>query len=163
MRRVAMLVVAMMTTVCGLAPRALAADTKTEIAALERKCLGYLDVDQKMTCYSSSDDLVVFGLTDFDSQLYGFKQVRASFQRISEVIINPSFEIINLEVISEGNFAVAISTQHVSATFRGGHHINTSYRVTDVWRKEADGWKIVHAHSSYPINARTGRANIQGR
>jgi ketosteroid isomerase-like protein len=158
MRR-AMLLIAM-TTVCCVAPRALAADTKTEIAALERKCLSYLDVDQKMTCYSSSDDLVVFGLTDRDTELYGFRQVRASFKRISEIINNPTFEIINLEVIPDGNLAVAISTQHVIGTLRGGRHIDTSFRVTEVWRKEADGWKIVHAHSSYPINGRTGRADI---
>jgi ketosteroid isomerase-like protein len=160
MRRAAMLLVAMMTTVCGLAPRALAADTKTEIAALERKCLSYLDIDQKMTCYSSSDDLVIFGLTDRDSEIYGSRQVRASFKRISEIINNPTFEIINLQVIPDGNLAVAISTQHVIGTLQGGRRIDTSFRVTDVWRKEADGWKIVHAHSSYPFNLRTGKPNI---
>lgn len=142
----------------GTVPPVFAADTKAEIAALERKCLGALDVNEKMDCYTSSKDLVIFGVAE--SELDGPAAVRANFERAFQIIRNPKFEIINLEVIPDGALAVAVSVQHVKATLAGGRPIDTSFRVTDVWRKEDSGWKIVHAHSSYPINPTTGAPEI---
>ena len=39
-----------------------------------------------------------------------------------------------------------------NATFKDGRPIQTSGRETQVWKKETDGWKIVHVHySGMPI------------
>jgi ketosteroid isomerase-like protein len=162
MRWSAMLAVAMVVMMVGAGTAKASADddVKTQIGALERKCLSYMDIDQKMSCYSSSDDLVIFGLTNPESAVYGAKAVRAFFERMLTLISDPTFEIINLEIIPDGDLAVAIMTQHATATLQGGRHIDTSFRVTEVWRKEAGGWKIVHAHSSYPIDPNTGAPNI---
>ncbi len=42
------------------------------------------------------------------------------------------------------------------AVFPGGKPLKSSGRETQVWKKEADGWKIVHVHYSGPAISREG-------
>ena len=35
-----------------------------------------------------------------------------------------------------------------------------TYRQTDVWRKTNGQWKLIHQHVSYPIDVKTGKADM---
>jgi len=147
---------------CGFGAQALAADAKAEITELEHKCAAATTVDEAMACFDTSEDLVVFDLStprEFD----GPKAVRADFQNAFDAFKNAKIEFINLHVTTDGKMAVAESVQHITATDKSGKPIDSIFRVTDVWRKEKGGWKIIHAHISVPVDMATGKADMQSK
>jgi ketosteroid isomerase-like protein len=146
----------------GFGAQASAADTKDEITELEHKCAATTNVDDLMACYTASDDLVVYDLStprEFD----GVKAVRANFQNFFDSFNSEKIEFINLHVIPDGKLAVAASVQHLTAADKSGRPYNAIFRVTDVWRKEKGGWKIVHTHVSFPIDVASGKADQQSK
>ena len=44
-----------------------------------------------------------------------------------------------------------------------GKPVDTIFRVTDVWRKEKGGWKIIHSHISVPVDLASGKADMQSK
>jgi len=147
---------------CSIAVRAHAADAKTEIEEMEHKFAAATSADEIMKYVDNSDELVVFDLMtprEFD----GPKAVREDFQNAFNSFKNPKIEFVKLQVIANGNLGVAESVQHMTATDPSGKPIDTTFRVTDVWRKEKGGWKLIHAHISYPIDMATGKADMQSK
>ncbi|WP_408884333.1 YybH family protein [Kozakia baliensis] len=53
--------------------------------------------------------------------------------------------------------------QHFSGKRKGGSNVNLSARVTDVYRKIAGRWFIVHEHASVPVNIETGMADLHSK
>jgi ketosteroid isomerase-like protein len=152
--------VALMVSSAGA--RALAADAKAEITELEHKCAAATTADQALQCFDTSDELVVYDLMtprEFD----GGKAVREDFQNGFNAFKNPKVEFVNLHVITDGKMGVAESIQHMTATDTSGKPIDTTFRATDVWRKEKGGWKIIHSHISYPVDMATGKADMQSK
>ncbi len=146
----------------GSGRQASADDSKTEITELEHKCAAATSVDELMECYAKSNDLVVYDLTtprEFD----GRDAVRADFQNAFNAFKNAKVEFINLHVVSDGKLGVAESVQHMTATDKDGKPIDVIFRVTDVWRKEKGGWKIIHAHVSVPVDMASGKADMHSK
>jgi ketosteroid isomerase-like protein len=142
--------------------RAYADDSKTEITDLEHKCAAATTADELMNCYDKSNDLVVYDLTtprEFD----GRDAVRADFQNGFSAFKNAKVEFINLHVVSDGKLGVAESVQHMTATDNNGKPIDMIFRVTDVWRKEKGGWKIIHSHISVPMDMANGKADLESK
>jgi ketosteroid isomerase-like protein len=138
------------------------ADSKDEITELEHKCASATTADEALKCYSKTNDLVVYDLMtprEFD----GRDAVRADFQGGFNSFKNPKVEFINLHVVSDGKLGVAESVQHMTATDNSGKPIDMIFRVTDVWRKEKDGWKIIHSHISLPVDMASGKADMQSK
>jgi ketosteroid isomerase-like protein len=146
----------------SLGASALAADAKDEITELEHKCAAATTADEALKCYDTGDELVVYDLMtprEFD----GPKAVREDFENGFSAFKNPKAEFVNLHVIADGKMGVAESIQHLTATDPSGKPIDTTFRVTDVWRKGKGGWKIIHSHISYPVDMATGKADMQSK
>jgi ketosteroid isomerase-like protein len=146
----------------GIGAPAFAADSQAEITALEHKCAAATSADEAMKCYDKTNDLVVYDLMtprEFD----GRDAVRADFQNGFSAFKNAKVEFINLHVVSDGKLGVAESVQHMSATDNSGKPIDMIFRVTDVWRKEKDGWKIIHSHISLPVDMASGKADMESK
>ncbi len=138
------------------------ADSKDEITDLEHKCASATTADQLMECYDKSNDLVVYDLMtprEFD----GRDAVRADFQNAFSAFNNAKVEFVNLHVVSDGKLGVAESIQHMTATDKSGKPVDMIFRVTDVWRKEKGGWKIIHSHISLPVDMASGKADMQSK
>jgi hypothetical protein len=89
----------------------------------------------------------------------GAGRLSERIQRVQECQV----EFINLHVVSDGKLGVAESVQHMSATDNSGKPIDMIFRVTDVWRKEKDGWKIIHSHISLPVDMASGNADLESK
>jgi ketosteroid isomerase-like protein len=161
-RSFAGILAAVALTAWGFGAQALAAESKAEITELEHKCAAATTADQVMGCYDTSNDLVVYDLMtprEFD----GADAVRTDFQNGFSAFRNPKVEFINLHVISDGKMGVAESVQHMTATDNSGKPIDMIFRVTDVWRKEKGGWKIIHSHISVPVDMASGKPDMQSK
>jgi len=142
--------------------QAFAADAKAEITELEHKEAAATTADEALALYDTSDDLVVYDLTpprEFD----GLKALREDFQNFFSSTKNPKIEFINLHVVSSGKLGVGESVQHMTATDNNGKSIDIIFRVTNVWRKENGGWKIIHSHISLPVDMASGKADMQSK
>ena len=146
----------------SFAGQALAADAKAQITALDQKCANAPTLDQAMSCYDNSDDLVVYDVMtprEFD----GTKAVRADFQKFFDANKSFKVEFVTFHVVTDGKLGIANSVQHLTATDKSGKQTEMTIRVTDVWRKEKDGWKMIEQHLSFPIDLASGKADLQSK
>jgi len=146
----------------GFGAQAIAADAKAEITELEHKFAAATTTDEAMSLVDPSDELVVYDLQtprEFD----GPAAVRADFQNYFDTAKNPKAEFLSLHVITDGKLGVAESIQHFTYNDKSGKSIDSIFRQTDVWRKEKNGWRIIHFHVSYPIDMATGKADMQSK
>lgn len=60
-------------------------------------------------------------------------------------------EVRDLTIRADSNIAFAHSLNHLTGTRAGGAAVDLWMRSTLGLRREADGWRIVHAHSSVPF------------
>src|ERR1700733_2652308 len=138
------------------------ADTTADITALEHKAANATSADEALSNFPPGEDVTVY---DFSTPLEfaGQKAVRADMEGAFENFKNPKVEFISLHVIPAGKLAVAYSIQHMTATDKGGKPLDFTFRAPDVWRKEKDGWKLVHAHVSFPTDMASGKAEMQSK
>jgi len=138
------------------------ADTTAEITTLEHKLANATSADEALSLMTSSEDLTVFDLST-PLEFKGQKAVRADFEQAFENFKNAKVDFVSLQVIPAGKVAATYSIQHMTATDKAGKPLDFTFRVTDVWRKEKDGWKLVHAHVSFPVDMATGKADMQSK
>ena len=146
--------------ICALAFAA-RADDQQEITDLEHKLAFQTDPNEIMKFYESGDDIVLFDVMsprefagnktihDHMKDFAGFKDVKAEF--------------LELQVISDGKLALARSVQRLTGKGADGKPFDSTFRVTDVWRKTNGQWKLIHVHVSYPVDMKTGKADMASK
>jgi ketosteroid isomerase-like protein len=146
--------------ICALALGA-RADDKQTISNLEHKAAVQTDPDEIMKLYDSGDDVVVFDVMS-PREFAGRKAIRdhmKDFAGFKDVKV----EFLEFQVVSDGKLALARSVQHYTAKDRDGKPIESTFRQTDIWRKTNGQWKLIHAHVSYPVDMKTGRADMASK
>jgi len=73
--------------------------------------------------------------------------VRASWQQAAQVFSDGQVELDDLVVVpTAGDVAYTLGTEHAQAKL-GDESIRIDWRVTNIYRREAGEWKIVHHHT----------------
>ncbi len=142
-------------------PPVLAADARSEIAAQWKTCADSATLDELMKCYDTSGDFIIYDLTtprEFD----GVEAVRANFAMAFENK-NTKIEVLKQHVVSDGKMGFAATIAHMTAIDKNGAPVDQIWRVTDAWKKEKGGWKMLHQHFSFPMDPATGKADIQSK
>src|SRR5215472_15167028 len=147
--------------ICRWAPAA-RADDQQEISELEHKVAIITTPDEAKQYWDSGVDVVLFdimgpprefagqkALHDHMEEFAGFKDVKVDF--------------LELKVISDGKLALARSVQHVTGKDSGGKPFDSTFRVTDIWRGTNGEWKLIHVHVSYPVDMKTGKADMASK
>lgn len=157
---------AALTIGIGFAPGALAASSGDEAAirALEAQFAAGVsakDVDAVMKVYAP--DVFVFDVTP-PRQYVGAAAYRKDWEGFMSGFKGPvKFEVSDLAVEIAGPVAWSHSIQRASGTDPTGKASDVTVRVTDVYRKSADGWRIVQEHVSVPVDLDTGKADLQSK
>lgn len=131
--------------------------SKAEITAIEHKLLNATTADEAIVFFD--EDTVRYTFIP-PLQYVGAKAVRALFDQFFAMITNGKGEFISLDVVVDGNMAVAHSLQQFTWTTQDGTPGGGAFRVTDCFHKVKGEWKIFHAHISFPINPATGMAEM---
>jgi len=82
----------------------------------------------------------------FAAQLKGVKSVRTKFLQ-EKITVNEEL-------------AVAYSLQAITVVMDDGAERQVVCRITDIFRKKNEEWRIVHQHISYPADATNGQAQF---
>ncbi len=126
------------------------------VAALRRK-----DIDAVMSLYAP--DIFSF---DLDPPLgyIGADNKRRAWERVFAAYTGPfSYEVHDLKVTTDGQFAFAHSLNHVSGTLAGGRATDLWVRWTACLRRIDGVWLIVHDHVAVPADLKTGQAVLSLR
>ena len=145
--------IAMIIAASAIRVSARASDT-AEIKALEQRLIDGIkakDAMQIMSCYS--DDVFAFDFVP-PQQYVGGCGVSEAWQGFLDMFKGPiNAEVNDLVINSDGEIAYSRSVQHVSGTTNEGKQFDSTFRITDVYRKSHGKWVIVQEHISVPPNA----------
>ena len=70
---------------------------------------------------------------------------------------NPRAKLLSLRIEVDHNLAFAFSTQSVTIDNAGKVPVEFVIRATDCYRKIGGKWKVVHNHTSIPVDMETGK------
>lgn len=76
----------------------------------------------------------------------GGNAVTASWEEVAEISSGGEVELRDQLIRVGGELAYEIGTEHVSATV-AGERVESSIRVTNIYRKTAGKWRMVHHHT----------------
>jgi len=76
----------------------------------------------------------------------GWDEVRGSFEQVAGLASGGHAEIRDQTIQVAGDMAYEVGIEQGQATL-AGEQIAIEHRVTNVYRREAGGWKIVHHHT----------------
>jgi uncharacterized protein (TIGR02246 family) len=140
-----------------------AATAKADIRALEDRFAASFnakDLDGIMKVYAPGKNLFVFDVTP-PRQHVGWDDYRKDWQTFLATFKGPiKATVEDLDIFADGNMAYSHSIQHVTGTDTKDKPVEFAVRVTDVYRKIAGAWRIVHEHVSVPVNFDTMKPDI---
>jgi ketosteroid isomerase-like protein len=106
------------------------------------------DVGPRRSTWSHDDPVTVFGAGVFLSR--GWQEVSEVFDRVAADFVacdDYDFELVAAE--AAGDLAYTVGVERYRATKADGEVVQTTLRVTHVYRREAGEWKIVHRHGDH--------------
>jgi ketosteroid isomerase-like protein len=153
-----------MTAGCAGSALAQPSGDEAAIRALEAQfaaAASAKDVDAIMKVYAPG--VFVYDLVP-PRQYVGADAYRKDWMALMSGFKGPlKFEVSDLVVEAAAPLAWSHSTQRVVGTDPTGQPTDITVRVTDVYRKTADGWRIVHEHVSVPVDLATGKPDLASK
>jgi ketosteroid isomerase-like protein len=106
------------------------------------------DLTPRLTTWSHHEPVTVFGAGvafrhGWPATRAVFEWVAATFTRCDEY----DFELLTAGV--DRDLAYTVGIERYRATTSTGAEVQTALRVTHVYRREGDAWKIVHRHGDH--------------
>jgi len=142
------------------------AEAKADIKALEDRFAAAVkagDVDAIMKVYVPDQNLFVFDVVP-PRQYVGAAAYRKDWQEFIDMFKPPiAFEISDLDITAGDDLAYSHSIQHVAGTGKKGNKIDLTVRVTDVYKKVAGNWLVVHEHVSIPVDLDTDKPDLSSK
>jgi ketosteroid isomerase-like protein len=91
----------------------------------------------------------VSAMHPFGGRMLGWEEVRASWEQAAQAFSGGQVTLDEMVVvpISE-DAAYTLGTEHGQGRI-GDETVGIEWRVTNAYRREADGWKIVHHHTDF--------------
>lgn len=76
----------------------------------------------------------------------GWESVRGSFAQVAQIASAGKIRLDDQVITVVGDLAYELGYERGPATF-AGTKVDLDHRVTNIYRREAGGWKIVHHHT----------------
>jgi ketosteroid isomerase-like protein len=76
----------------------------------------------------------------------GWDEVRGSFEQVAGLASGGRAELRDQSIYVAGDVAYEVGVEYGQAKL-AGEQIRIEHRVTNIYRREAGGWKIVHHHT----------------
>jgi ketosteroid isomerase-like protein len=76
----------------------------------------------------------------------GWDKVRESFEQVAQIAAGGRVRLDDQVIQVTGDLAYELGSERGEAKF-AGQQVTLDHRVTNVYRREAGGWKIVHHHT----------------
>jgi len=111
------------------------------------------DAGQRIAMWSRNDPLTLFGAAFSGS---GWAELGPTFDLLASRFSScSSWELDVVAAGVGGDLAYIVGTEHTTASVAGAPPAPYSLRVTTIFRREDDDWRIVHRHAD-PHDASAG-------
>lgn len=80
----------------------------------------------------------------------GWEEVRESFQKVAQIASEGQIKLDDQIIQVTGDLAYEVGSERGQAKI-SGHQVSFDHRVTNIYRLEADSWKIVHHHTDVSL------------
>lgn len=134
--------------------------SKRFYAALTRMANG----DAGALADSWSHNTTVTALHPIGDRELGWDAVQTSFEQVAALATEGNIELKNQLIRVKGDLAYEIGKEHGDFKL-GSDHVPIDQRVTNIYRKEAGRWKMVHHHAdiSQPMIDALNRIQSQAK
>lgn len=154
----------------GLGAAALAArpgdSDKEAIAMLEHRIVEAIeakDAKAVIANYANGESLVVFDVIP-PLQYRGRNAYLKNWEEaLRGCADKPAMQIDDLTIETAGSLAYSHSIQRFVCTDSKGNKTPLTLRATDVYRKTAGKWWIVHEHLSVPVDLANAKAELSSK
>ena len=110
-------------------------------AALNRALNG--DAGPMEAAWSRRPDVCVMHSTG--GRQVGWDEVRASWERTAKICSNGRLTLRDQRMCIGDDFAYEFGTEHLEVRL-AGQEVRTAFRVTNIYRREGNAWRMVHHH-----------------
>ena len=105
------------------------------------------DSGQMEQIWSHGSD--VSAMHPFGGRMLGWDEVRDSWEQAAQAFSGGQVALDEMVVFAiTEDAAYTLGTEHGQASI-GEQRVGIDWRVTNIYRREADGWKIVHHHTDF--------------
>ena len=111
-------------------------------AALNRMANG----DARPLSDTWSQDASVTAMHPIGGRQVGWDKVRESFEQVAQIASEGQIKLDDQIIQVTGDLAYELGSERGQAKF-AGQQVTLDHRVTNIYRREAGGWKIVHHHA----------------
>jgi ketosteroid isomerase-like protein len=88
----------------------------------------------------------VTAMHPIDGREMGWEAVKASFDQFAQVATDGTIDLKDQIIRVEGDIAYELGIEQGKAML-GGHSVTYKHRVTNIYRREGEGWRMIHHHS----------------
>lgn len=128
-------------------------DARDEIrGAIEERIAAIRDRDAARAMACLAEDVVAFELAPPLALRPGAARDVAGFAAWLGAFEELDVEVRDMRIEADGELGFALALHHLSGTRAGGQKVSMWMRSTLCFRREDDGWKIAHAHTSVPFH-----------
>jgi ketosteroid isomerase-like protein len=106
--------------------------------------LSNMDIKQLPELWSHSDSVTT--MHPMGGEQVGWQAVRESFEQAAGVMTDVHVEVADQTIQVGTDMAYEVGVERGSGKV-AGETVFIEHRVTNVYRREADGWKLVHHHT----------------
>ena len=93
-----------------------------------------------------SKDSTITVLQPIGGRTVGWDDIREAYRDIAQIAENGQVKLDDQIIQVIGDVAYEVGVERGQAAF-AGNQVTLDYRVTNIYRREAGGWKIVHHHT----------------
>ena len=116
--------------------------SKQFYAALNRMANG--DAGLMASAWSHGPE--VTALHPIDGREIGWNAVKASFERFAQIAADGNIDLKEQLIHVDGDVAYELGVEQGECKL-GGHPVAIKHRVTNIYRREGGGWRMIHHHS----------------
>ena len=111
-------------------------------AALNRMCNG-----EKGTMFDVwSHSPAVTGMHPIGGRNTGWDALRTSFDQVADMAAGGKISLKDQFIQVHGDLAYELGIEHGELKL-AGHPVSIEHRVTNIYKHEAEGWKLIHHHT----------------
>jgi ketosteroid isomerase-like protein len=121
------------------------------------------DINAIMKAYVEGENLLVFDALP-PRQYVGAKAYRKDWEEFLAFFKGAvKCEFSELSVVADRMLGYSHAIFHTGGTDTRDKEVDLTMRVTDVYQKIDDNWKIVHEHISFPVDLDTGKPDFSSK
>ena len=102
--------------------------------------------DSSLIAGTWSHDPEVTAMHPVDGREMGWEAVKASFEQFAQVAANGTIDLQDQVIRVVGDVAYELGVEQGECKL-GGYPVAIKHRVTNIYRREGGGWRMIHHHS----------------